>query len=220
MSDDIETASDKSGNRPRKEGSNRIKRWEMYCEITEVGAISRRYFVMNAFDGALTMLGVVIGASLAEIDNPMFIILTGFATAFAMAMSGLSGAYMAESAERLRELKSLEKAMLSNMDDTIHELASRFATYLTAVVDGVSPALAALIVISPFFFVNTGLVSMEMAFIVSVTLTMIVLLVLGMYLARMNDQSIIRHGLRMLIVGLVTALLIAGSAVLLGVNPA
>ena len=47
-----------------------LKRWKRYHQISEVGDITRRYFVMNAFDGALTMLGVVIGAYVAGILNP------------------------------------------------------------------------------------------------------------------------------------------------------
>src|SRR2546425_573694 len=33
-----------------------------YDEITNVGPIIRRYFVIGAFDGALTVLGIIIGA--------------------------------------------------------------------------------------------------------------------------------------------------------------
>jgi len=33
-----------------------------YSDITNVGPIVRRYFVIGAFDGALTILGVIIGA--------------------------------------------------------------------------------------------------------------------------------------------------------------
>ena len=33
-----------------------LDRWKRYHQISEVGDITRRYFVMNAFDGALTML--------------------------------------------------------------------------------------------------------------------------------------------------------------------
>ena len=51
-----------------------IKRWKKYYEISSAGDITRRYFVMNAFDGALTMLGVVIGAYIAGIPKPMPII--------------------------------------------------------------------------------------------------------------------------------------------------
>ncbi|MCK4758208.1 MAG: VIT1/CCC1 transporter family protein [Thermoplasmata archaeon] len=188
----------------------------MYAEISDVGSISRRYFVMNAFDGALTMLGVVIGASLVPNIDPLFIILAGLSGSFAMCISGISGAYMTESAEREREMRTLERAMLSSMDDTVHRDASKFATVLTSLVDGFSPALAALIVISPFFMVNAGWITMDVAFPASISLTMLVLLVLGLYLAKISDQSLAKYGLRMLIVGLVTALMCALVAIALG----
>lgn len=194
-----------------------MKRWDMYAEISDVSSISRRYFVMNAFDGALTMLGVVIGASLVpDTVDPLFIILAGLSGAFAMCISGISGAYMTESAEREREMKSLERAMLTKMDDTVHREASKFATILTSLVDGFSPALAALIVISPFFMANAGWITMDVAFPASISLTMLVLLVLGLYLAKISDQSLAKYGLRMLIVGLVTALMCALVAIALG----
>jgi predicted membrane protein (TIGR00267 family) len=187
--------------------SLRRKRWKAYADMGNFRAIARRYFVMNAFDGALTMLGVVIGASMTQIEEPNIIISAGIAGSIAMGVSGFSGAYMAESAERARELKKLERAMLSDMDDTMHEEAARFASVYTALIDALSPAMAALAVISPFFFVHIGLLSMGLALFISVILTMIVLFCLGVYLARVMDESILRHGLKMLVVGLVTALL-------------
>ncbi len=197
--------------------SERRKRWKMYSEITGLWAICRRYFVMNAFDGALTMLGVVIGASLSNIQEPMFIISAGLAGCFAMGISGFSGAYMAERAERTKELKNLEKALLTRMEDeSVHKEAAMFATRVTAIVDALSPAMAALIVISPFFFVNSGMISMENAFLAAVMLTLIVLSCLGVYLARVTEESMLRHGLKMLIVGLITALLCSLVAIGLG----
>ncbi len=216
--DDTDKRSQNNNNdKPKEDFSDKLERWDMYCEISDVGSISRRYFVMNAFDGALTMLGVVIGASMApEAVDPLFIILAGLSGAFAMCISGISGAYMTESAERERELKSLERALLCKLDDTVHKEASKFATILTSLVDGFSPALAALIVISPFFLVNAGYMTMDMAFPVSISLTMLVLLILGLYLAKISDQSLAKYGLRMLIVGLVTALMCAVVAIALG----
>src|SRR2546427_537976 len=38
------------------------RRIREYDEITNVGPIIRRYFVIGAFDGALTVLGIIIGA--------------------------------------------------------------------------------------------------------------------------------------------------------------
>jgi len=39
------------------------RRLREYDEITNVGPIIRRYFVIGAFDGALTVLGIIISSS-------------------------------------------------------------------------------------------------------------------------------------------------------------
>src|SRR6267378_829256 len=39
------------------------RRIREYGEITNIGPIIRRYFVIGAFDGSLTVLGIIIGAS-------------------------------------------------------------------------------------------------------------------------------------------------------------
>jgi predicted membrane protein (TIGR00267 family) len=187
------------------DGSGLLARWRLYWHVAEVGTQARRYFVMNAFDGALTMLGVVIGAYLSGITDPQFIIAAGVAGALAMGISGVSGAYMAETAERKKRLKELERAMLKPMRDTIQEEAQDFASAVVAMVDGISPALAAICVISPFFFQHFGIISALTAFYASIGLTLAVLVGLGMYLARISDESVARYGARMLLVGLITA---------------
>ena len=202
---------------PKKKIEKTLKRWKQYSEISGVGSITRRYFVMNAFDGALTMLGVVIGAAVSgTLDNPTIIISAGIAGSIAMGASGMSGAYMTEKAERSKKLKELEKAMLTDLKDGIHAKSHRFATFFAAIVDGVSPALAAMAVISPFFIANFGIIDPETAFFSCIGLTLIVLVLLGIYLARISDESMIRYGLQMLAVGLITAGLCVGSSILLG----
>ena len=193
-------------------------RWKRYYKISDVGNIARRYFVMNAFDGALTMLGVVIGAYVAGVLEPAPIISSAIAGSIAMGTSGMSGAYMTEKAERTKKLKSLEKAMLTDLKNGLHDRSHRFATFFTAIVDGISPALAAMLVVSPFFVVNFGLIAVETAFYICIVLTLVVLLVLGLYLARISDESMIKYGLQMLAVGLVTAALCIITSVLLGGN--
>ncbi|RLG55909.1 MAG: hypothetical protein DRN95_07370 [Candidatus Hydrothermarchaeota archaeon] len=192
----------------QRQSSPRLQRWRKYIEITELGAIARRYFVMNAFDGALTMLGVVIGAAMSHATDPSVIIIAGVAGSFAMGVSGYSGAYMAESAERVKEIKTLEKAMCKPMeDDSMHKEAAKFATQATAIVDALSPALAALIVISPYFMVNFGMLDMGTAFIMSLALTLSILALLGMYLAKVTEENMVMHGVKMLMVGMGTAIL-------------
>lgn len=43
-------------------------------EISGIAPIGKRYFIMNAFDGATTILGIVVGAYVAEITNELWVI--------------------------------------------------------------------------------------------------------------------------------------------------
>lgn len=63
----------------------------------------------------LTMLGVVIGAYVAKILLPIIIIIAALSGSIAMGISGMSGAYMTEKAERTKELKELERAMVTDL---------------------------------------------------------------------------------------------------------
>ena len=196
-----------------------LKRWKRYHKISDAGSIARRYFVMNAFDGALTMLGVVIGAYVAGvIEQPTIIISAGIAGSIAMCASGVSGAYMTEKAERTKKLKQLEKAMLKDMKNGLHHKSHRFAIIFAAFVDGASPALAAMAVVSPFFIVHFGIISAYVAFLACITLTLSILFSLGVYLAKISDESMIRYGVQMLVVGCVTAFLCVVTSILLGGN--
>lgn len=195
-----------------------IKKWRKYSKISDVTAITRRYFVMNAFDGALTMLGVVIGAYIAGQLDSIVIISAGIAGSIAMGASGLSGAYMAEKAERTKKIKDLEQAMLTELSEGLHERSHKFATVFAAIVDGTSPAIAAMTVISPFFLTNFGLISPEVAFYSTIGITLLLLSSLGAYLAKISDESMIRYGLQMLLVGMITALICVGTSILLGGN--
>ncbi len=117
-----------------KELKDKIEEWKRYYEISDVGTISRRYFVMNAFDGALTMLGVVIGAYIAGILEPLTIITAAISGSIAMGVSGMSGAYMTEKAERTKELKELQRAMVSNLENGLHHKSHQFATIFASLV--------------------------------------------------------------------------------------
>jgi len=194
----------------------KIDEWKRYYRISDVGTISRRYFVMNAFDGALTMLGVIIGAFIAGVLEPITIITAAISGSIAMGVSGMSGAYMTEKAERTKELKELQRAMVSNLENGLHHRSHRFATIFASLVDGLSPAFAAMIVVSPFFIVPYGIITSETAFYTTIFLTLLILTILGIYLAKISDESMIKYGIQMLAVGMVTAFLCVLTSILLG----
>ena len=195
-----------------------LKKLKEYHRISDVGSISRRYFVMNAFDGALTMLGVVIGAYIAGVLQSITIISAAIAGSIAMGTSGISGAYMTEKAERTKKLKDLEKAMLKDMKNGLHHKSHRYAVIFAAVIDGISPAISAIFVVSPFFLVNLNVIKVETAFFSCIFLTLILLSALGVYLAKISDESMIKYGIQMLAIGCVTAFLCIFTSILIGGN--
>lgn len=184
-----------------------FEKYLQYIEITKIANIARRYFVMNAFDGALTMLGVIVGAYMSGLKDPTIIISAGVAGSLAMGISGFSGAFMTERAERKRELKKLEQSMLTKLDDTVLGEASRFASILTALVDGISPALAAMIILSPFMALRLDLLGVDLAFGMSLALAGIILFLLGAYLAKISYERVFVYGALMVFVGVITVVL-------------
>ena len=84
-----------------------LKQFQLLLSISHSHLIARRYFVVNGFDGALTMLGLLMGFYISG-DVVLSVIITAcMGTAIALAVSGISSAYISESAEKQQELKEL-----------------------------------------------------------------------------------------------------------------
>ncbi|TFG05137.1 MAG: hypothetical protein EU536_02855 [Promethearchaeota archaeon] len=199
---------------PKKGIAFKFKKFRMklksYAEVTEVGEIARRYFIMNAFDGALTSLGLVIGFFIAGVADASIIIVTVLAGALALFISGLWSAFLAESAERKRELKQLERAMMTDLSKSIMAKASRFAIIFSVLINGLSPALAATIGVIPFFF-GIGIVDPQMLatfFYLSIGVNMILLFLLGMYLGRVSKENVIYIGLKVMAAGVIVTIVL------------
>ena len=132
---------------------------------------------MNAFDGVLTALGVLVGGYLGGVDSPRAIFVVVLTTAVGMGVSGFYGSYLVERAERDRAMRELEESTLSSLQDTTIASASRYATIVIAFVDGASPFAAALIVMIPFLF--TGMLGMHGAYYAAVVVALVELFLLG-----------------------------------------
>jgi predicted membrane protein (TIGR00267 family) len=178
-----------------------------YLRVTRAQRILRRYFAMNAFDGAMTSLGVVIGSYISNISDPRAIIGVIIVSGIAMAVSGFSGTYMTESAERSRSLNELEDAMLVDLDDTIYGRASRFVSLFAAVVDGSAPFVASIPTVVPFYLSLVGLLPIDIAFYASIGAALAVLFLLGVFLGKVSEGNLLYSGIKMVVAGLAVALL-------------
>ena len=185
---------------------DKLSEVSQYFAVTGAQKIIRRYFAMNAFDGAMTSLGVVMGAWLGDITDTGSIIGVIITGGVAMMISGFSGTYMTESAERNHSLNELEDAMLINLDDTIYGQASRFVSLFAALVDGSAPFLASIPSVIPFLLVPTVLV-LQSAFIISASACMVTLFALGVYLGTISGGNIIISGAKMVVSGIAVAII-------------
>ncbi|MBD3361230.1 hypothetical protein GF358_00375 [Candidatus Woesearchaeota archaeon] len=180
------------------------KKFREFDTIADIGQIGRRVFAKNSFDGILTIMGVIMGSYFANITESRTIITTGFGACIAMGVSGIWGTYFTEKAERKKELLELEKVTLRNLSNTKIEKAADFATMVISIIDGLSPFLASLFVLTPFFFISSNI---NLAYIISLLLAFIVLGILGAFLGKISEQKMVQSSIRMIFAGIACIIL-------------
>jgi predicted membrane protein (TIGR00267 family) len=176
--------------------------WREYSKISEAGQIARRAFANNSFDGVLTMIGVVMGSFVVGVQDATVVLVTGLSTALAIGISGGWGAYLTESAERRHAIGELEQITLTELQDTKIGKASDMAVVLVAGVDGLSPFLAALFVVVPFFFAHV-LPSVAYAYYASIGMALLALFGLGIYLGRISRENLVLSGIKTAVAGVI-----------------
>ncbi|MBU0591501.1 VIT1/CCC1 transporter family protein [Candidatus Micrarchaeota archaeon] len=180
------------------------EKFAFYNTITGMNKILRRYFVMNSFDGALTTFGLLLGSYFAGVQDSNLIIHIGIATAIAIGFSGLTGALMTESAERTREVHSMERALHRKLDHTDYKKAYDFATVMAALVDGLSPLLTSLILLSPFIFFD-----ITDAYSISFGLSLMFFLSLGAFLGKISKENMLWTSIKLLFAGILCMIVIS-----------
>ena len=172
-----------------------------FFEDNDVSRIARRYLVMNSFDGALTILGVVTGTYLAGgTDNPRIILSAGFGTSLAMGISGFMGTYLTERSERTIDPNYEEEDKKSN----IHK-----DSLFLAFIDGLSPAIMMSFAVIPFILAFTNIISVQTAFLLSMTIIMGELFSLGAFLGKIAGKNMIQHGIITLLAGIATFIIVS-----------
>ena len=179
------------------------ERFHYYDTITGMSKIIRRYFVNNSFDGALTIFGLLLGSFAAGVTDPFLVIQIGIGTTIAIGFSGLTGALLTERAERTRELKSMEKALHRKLDNTDYKEAADFASIITGLVDGLSPFLAAGVLLIPF-----AVLPLPEAYYVSFGMALAIFFLLGAFLGKIAKESLVAMGLKFLVAGILCMVVI------------
>jgi predicted membrane protein (TIGR00267 family) len=176
--------------------------------ITHSHDIARRYFVVNGFDGALTMLGLIIGFLVSAPANIEVIINVCLGAAIALGMSGISSAYVSEAAERKYALEKLEEAMVTDLQGSAHGDAARWLPLLIALVNGLAPFTISLLVLMPLWLSNAGILLPVQPLYAAIIIALLLVFLLGVFLGRIAGISWLRSGIQTLLVAIVTVIFI------------
>lgn len=206
----------------------KLKSWREYSIMSDLGIITRRKFFNNCFDGALTCAGIVSGIFIIFLSptanqfTTKTVIVTGFATALAIGISGLWGAFLSEEAERKKKVDDMKRDMAMHEqipvekrkkdirnknqknEKTLLEKAEQFATIVASLVDGGAPVLGSSLPLIPFFF-GTSLTLLH--FIFSYVVLVVLLVYLGNFLGKISGGGRLRYALHLVAAGVVTLLI-------------
>lgn len=185
-----------------------FKQIGVMLKITRSQGIARRYFVVNGFDGALTMLGLVMGFYVSEEVDLSVVNSACLGVAVALGMSGLSSAYISEVAEKRKELRELEAAMVADLRASTYGEAARFLPFLIALVNGLAPLAISLLIISALWVAGNSVAVPIAPLEAALVMALAVIFMLGVYLGRISGTFWLWAGVQTLLVAIATAALI------------
>lgn len=176
--------------------------------LTRAQVIARRYFVVNGFDGALTMLGIIMGFYVSGERSLGVVISTCIGAATALAMSGVSSAYISEAAERRQELQTLEDAMVADLGESVHARASKLVPAVIAAVNGLAPLVISLLIILPLWVSRLVPAYPFPPLESSLATAMALIFLLGVFLGGISGTYWLLAGARTLLIATVTCAII------------
>jgi predicted membrane protein (TIGR00267 family) len=178
------------------------RRIRQYARRPDVESIARRYFILGAFDGALTILGVILGAAASGNLDDRLVMSAGIGGGIALAISSTVGAYEAERIEAKVNGKESGKRSMTIWEGG-YPKGYRIKALIPALVHGIAPLIAAIVPVIPFLLFDT-----KTAAIVSVTITLSFLFLMGLYLGSVVKERMIFTGIRFVLIGIVTSVII------------
>lgn len=177
-----------------------------------------RYIALGTLDGVLAVMGVTLAASgvagVGGIEIPNYVIgLTGLSGGIALAMSNAFGSFIGERAEEVRNIRELEQKMMldeGKLDDTVIHHQAKRRIYMSMFTHGFSSFIGSFVPVVPFLF----FADRSSAIITTIVLCFIALIILGIYLARVSRESLLKTSIEIVIIGIlisVVSFLIGGS---------
>lgn len=157
-----------------------------------------RLIIRGLVDGALSSLGVVIGASLS--NSTAVVLSAGLSGAVANGLSNIMAAFTAEKTGRYLDLKKLEKKMMKSLKGTRLERSIEREVLKGGVFDGIASIFGGALPVIPFIFMsgNAALYS-------SIGLVGILAVILGINTSLHSRENMVFSVVKMLLFTFATA---------------
>jgi len=185
-----------------------IRRFRKYLEITDANAIARRYFIMNSFDGIVTILGILTGSLITGLTHLNTILGISISAAIGLAISGISGTLIAESEERKLEMKQLEESLLMDLKNSLYEKAVRASIIWVGIVDAVSPFIATIVAAVPLILGINNFIDPMTSLYSSIVICLLYLTGVGVFIGRLVKRNPLIEAMKLLGIGMLTTIII------------
>ena len=181
--------------------------------------IARRMFVTNAMDGLLAAIGVNVGGFNVNVD-PRVLALSIMGGALSMGLlSAVVGVYLSERAERLNEVRKLEKKVGRSLRSSLYWKAALLVPVYIALWSGVGVLVFPALTATPYLAASAGILGMGEAFALSLALALALMAGLGFYLGVVSGENRLVYALRGLGLGAGGALVVYIFKSLLQLSP-
>ncbi len=186
-----------------------LKNLFRYAEMLDAKSIARRMFVTNSFDGLMSSIGIVLGSYLIGQRDPIAYIAAVIGASVSMGVfSGMVATYFSERAERIRELKKIEKALLHDLRGSVYEKAVKMVPIYVAFWSGIGIVLLPVIGAAPFIFSLLFNLRIDIGILVYSSVAVMIgeMFGLGYYLGKIAHENPLLNGLKLAGIGTAAAI--------------
>jgi len=177
-----------------------LLRQAMTIELSE---LFRRYFINTLFDSTFVVLGILAASAFVPNANPEIAVGTIFAACLAIGISSAVSIYEAEHIESEIEMRKVERAMLSSMEDTELERRTQASAFAVAAVNFLAPVLVAIVMGTPLLLYEVEVIrDFRTAAIVSSVLGISIIFAAGYYLGALGRKRPWLRAVRMSVIAL------------------
>ncbi|MEM0496772.1 MAG: hypothetical protein QXR22_01045 [Acidilobaceae archaeon] len=157
---------------------------------------------MNSIDSIISAIGVNIGTYREDLDPlVMSLAIIGGGLAFGL-MSGFVGTFLSERAERIREFKEIEKAIGRSLKSSIYGKVTVIVPVYVALMSSIGVIIFPTMLAAIYLLAYSNIISVGMAYTLTNIMSILILLILGAYMAKISGENILKSALRVAALGL------------------